>query len=422
MKWLKRAKRNEKGDIAIEALLGLIFFILSVMAVLMFSMIMRLEATTQYATDQVAKEVAQYFYIAEKAGVLPDAPASSTNTDQLNENFQKGQEAIQQFEKLYESSSELDVSSMNSWKNVGNNAQSAISAASSLKSSLQNTDWKSQLTILMNATMRSGAQRLLGCAVADPVCSALFPKYMSVSDLDAYLKANGVEEGKSGLHFEQSMFLADGYSINVVLNYRINLKAMTFGMYDGNLYVQQTACTAAWIHYRGVQETPQPGKTLWDNENDMMRGKQIVSKLEEGGQYGKAIKKGLGFDTYDESNNRLTKIESMNILKNKITSENEAGERVLNESELKNRLSRSINLLKTNKKKAEQDGVHMESDNAEKKMNGDTQYQLVVAMPKDAEKYSDQIQKCVENLAKEKGLSAEHIEVKVIYEEFPVES
>ena len=38
MNWLKRAKRNEKGDIAIEALLGLIFFILGVMAVLMFSM------------------------------------------------------------------------------------------------------------------------------------------------------------------------------------------------------------------------------------------------------------------------------------------------------------------------------------------------------------------------------------------------
>ena len=233
MKWLKQVKRNEKGDIAIEALLGLIVFILGFMAVLMFSMLIRLEASTQYAVDQVAKEVSQYYYIVEKAGLLPDSSAPQPDTTVINNNMNNAKDAIGDMQKLAGSLNSGNYDNiLGQIDAVGSNAEDAVNSAKKLKSGISGTDWNEQLGIILNLTVKSGTNRLVGCLIADPICSMLFPKYISASDLDAYLKANGIEDGKDGLHFERSTFLADGYTINVVLNYKVNLKALTFGMYD----------------------------------------------------------------------------------------------------------------------------------------------------------------------------------------------
>lgn len=431
MRRLKQIKCSEKGDIAIEALLGLIVFILGVMAVLMFSMLMRLEASTQYAVDQVAKEVSQYYYVVEKTGILPDSPQQSPSPDGLEQTLadgktvkEKAENAIQDFQSLAGSASSGDFENIfHQVEQSGNSAQEAVSAAKSLKNSLTTTNWNEQLGILLNLTVRSGVNRLVGCLIADPVCSMLFPKYISASDLDAYLKANGIEDGMDGMHFEQSTFLADGYTINVVLNYKVNLKALTFGMYDGDVYVQQTACTAAWIHYKGNStENLKNLFSLWDVQGQGVRGQKIVQYFEQKGDYGLSIKNGTGFDMYDESNHTLTKIKSIHFFDSKVTTKNEDGSYTLHEDVLKKRISQYMNeMYNEGEMKAKKKGtVTMEGSGEEKTLDEDTKYQMIIVVPEDAKQFSSDVDAIVAELITEKDLEKNGYQVKIVYDQCEV--
>ncbi len=62
-------KQNERGSFTIEAILSLSIFMFAFMAIVSLATIAKVESTTQYAIDQVAKEVAQYYYIAERVGM-----------------------------------------------------------------------------------------------------------------------------------------------------------------------------------------------------------------------------------------------------------------------------------------------------------------------------------------------------------------
>jgi len=72
--------KNERGSFTIEAILSLSLFMFGFMSIISLATIAKVESTTQYAIDQVAKEVAQYYYIAEKVGI-----ANTSNTDGVKE-------------------------------------------------------------------------------------------------------------------------------------------------------------------------------------------------------------------------------------------------------------------------------------------------------------------------------------------------
>lgn len=426
MKWLKQVKRNEKGDIAIEALLGLIVFILGFMAVLMFSMLIRLEASTQYAVDQVAKEVSQYYYIVEKAGLLPDSSAPQPDTTVINNNMNNAKDAIGDMQKLAGSLNSGNYDNiLGQIDAVGSNAEDAVNSAKKLKNGISGTDWNEQLGIILNLTVKSGTNRLVGCLIADPICSMLFPKYISASDLDAYLKANGIENGKDGLHFERSTFLADGYTINVVLNYKVNLKALTFGMYDGDIYVQQTACTAAWIHYKGSGTGDDKNLknlfSLWDIAGQGERGKKIVSYMETKGGYGLSIKNGTGFDLYDESSNTLTKIKSIHFFDSKVTAKNEDGTYTLDKKVLKSRVSQYMGEMYNEVDKVN-GKVTLEGSGEEKTLNDSTKYQMVIVVPENAKQFSGDIDAIVAELMEDKEFTGKGYKVKIVYDQCEMES
>lgn len=414
MKRITQFRQEESGDIAIEALLGLIVFILGVMAVLMFSMIMRLEATTQYAVDQVAKEVSEYYYIVEKSGILPNSPVEQKDATGVNNAIEKGNDAISQFESLYSSASNFDTSNItSSFKDVKDDANAAVNSAKALKNQITSTDWKEQLTILLQMTLHSGTDRIKGYVIANPVCSMLFPKYISTSDLDDYLKKNGIVDGKNGLHFENSSFLSDGYTINVVLNYKINLKQMTFGMYDGDIYVQQTACTAAWVHYKGAElETTMEEnikESIWDLPA-VVRGEKFVEVLKAEGTYGESVDAGVGFDMYDADGNVLTQVKSMNFYGTKATTKNEDGSYTLNEAEMKAMLRNHINAAKNSKKKMEA-SRKFKVNGEEQTLPEDAKYQLVLVVPEEAKEFDGEIKNMVDTLNKD------GVTVKIVYKD-----
>lgn len=61
--------KGEKGSFTIEAILSLSIFMFSFVAIVSLATIAKVESTTQYAIDQVAKEISQYYYLAERVGL-----------------------------------------------------------------------------------------------------------------------------------------------------------------------------------------------------------------------------------------------------------------------------------------------------------------------------------------------------------------
>ena len=62
--------KNESGSFTVEATLTLTLFMIAFLAIMSLSTIARIEGITQYAINQTAKEISQYYYIADKAGLI----------------------------------------------------------------------------------------------------------------------------------------------------------------------------------------------------------------------------------------------------------------------------------------------------------------------------------------------------------------
>ena len=61
--------KDEQGSFTIEATLCLTLFMTAFIAFISLAMIAKTESITQYALDQTAKEIAQYYYVADKMGI-----------------------------------------------------------------------------------------------------------------------------------------------------------------------------------------------------------------------------------------------------------------------------------------------------------------------------------------------------------------
>lgn len=62
--------KSETGSFTVEATLTLTLFMFAFLAIMSLSTIARIEGITQYAINQTAKEISQYYYIADKAGLV----------------------------------------------------------------------------------------------------------------------------------------------------------------------------------------------------------------------------------------------------------------------------------------------------------------------------------------------------------------
>ncbi len=263
---MKQKLHNESGSISIDALLGITMFTIAILAIMMISMLARVQSTMQYALSQTAKEVSGYFYMLDKTGVTK--LISGTDTEAAKEKVKDIDDTIgyvlefstntnnlkDEAFKIAEDAQNGNIS-LEEIKNVGNNVEEAKKTADKLLSSVDKItdDPVKQIKNILSVFAKSMANRAVGKYVAPWVCETIMPRYLggNRNSTDEMLKSMGIEKGLDGIDFSNSELLSDGRSIKLVAVYRLNPKAITLGMINlpdnQGILIRQTACTAAWL-------------------------------------------------------------------------------------------------------------------------------------------------------------------------------
>lgn len=304
--------KGERGSFTIEATLALPIFMFAFLAIVSLATIAKVESTTQFAINQVAKEIAQYYYIADRVGL------ANTDREGVKE-IDNTVQAIVDFANIAEKTdskySGMTASSMyemlEKMPDIANDVNDVGAAAQKLYASFGPIlkDPKGIISSLSVMMMKQVGQEVLSKVIAQPLCKALVPKYItSNGDADAALRKMGVVDGLNGLDFRMSSFLSDQRSINIVLVYRIKVNG--FGLFDETLVIKQTASTAAWV--KGVKlKNLDEGTSIWE-KGDFQRGKEFVDVLQKESPH-KAVREGVGVDIYDQDTNTFTSVHSMNV-------------------------------------------------------------------------------------------------------------
>ena len=310
--------KGEKGSFTVEAILSLSIFMFAFVTIVSLATIAKIESTTQYAIDQTAKEISKYTYIASRANLLVHPKDSAEATvDSIDEAVQ----SMYDFSDVLSSSTGGNGVTLNSeglsdmlsgmsgddFKSITASAQTVYNSFAPLMS-----DPKGAITALAQVVAQKGGSALVSRVIAQPLCKALLPKYITQQDdASAVLEKMGVVNGLDGLDFSLSTFLMDQRTINVVLVYEIDVKG--FGIFDQKLIVKQTASTAAWLaDTEGVKLSDVASKTSAWQKSDMERGKDYVSEL-QGENPHQGVKNGVGVDLYDQDSNTFTAVHSMNV-------------------------------------------------------------------------------------------------------------
>ena len=310
--------KGEKGSFTVEAILSLSIFMFAFVTIVSLATVAKIESTTQYAIDQTAKEISKYTYIASRANLLVHPKDSAEATvDSIDEAVQ----SMYDFSDVLSSSTGGNGVTLNSeglsdmlsgmsgddFKSITASAQNVYNSFAPLMS-----DPKGAITALAQVVAQKGGSALVSRVIAQPLCKALLPKYITQQDdASAVLEKMGVVNGLDGLDFSLSTFLMDQRTINVVLVYEIDVKG--FGIFDQKLIVKQTASTAAWLaDTEGVKLSDVASKTSAWQKSDMERGKDYVSEL-QGENPHQGVKNGVGVDFYDQDSNTFTAVHSMNV-------------------------------------------------------------------------------------------------------------
>jgi len=304
--------KNERGSFTIEAILSLSLFMFGFMSIISLATIAKVESTTQYAIDQVAKEVAQYYYIAEKVGI-----ANTSNTDGVKE-IDDAVEAIMNFTNTtttvaqdYSSTTaeELDSMVSNNFADVKDDINDVAAAAQQLANSFDFKDPQTTVSSLATMMIKQAGNEVMTKVIAQPLCKALVPKYItSNGDADETLKKMGVVNGLDGLDFRMSSFLSDQRSINIVVVYQIKVNG--YGIFDDTLVIKQTASTAAWVKGTSLEKVATT-ESNWE-KGSFDRGKAFVDELQNEAAE-KAVKEGVGVDIYEKSSNTFKSVHSLNV-------------------------------------------------------------------------------------------------------------
>lgn len=252
--------KNENGAIAIDAALGITFFLLSMCCIMFVSQFARLESQMQYAVDQTAKELSMYYYFADKLGLAnltSGADSNSKDREDLNKTIGAMMDFLGDAEDL--TSVDWDFSSLES--TVGTVTDAKDTVESLYKSGgkvyeqiiVIGEDPIGKMKFLLGVLANGAMQKV----VAPLLCKALLPKYIAENDkaVDTFLSNYGVKGGRDGLNYLYSSLLGDGRTISITVVYTVNTKKLTFGLIDKDLVLGQTAHTAAWVKPGGKLKT-----------------------------------------------------------------------------------------------------------------------------------------------------------------------
>ena len=311
-KFWAKIKNGDKGYFTIEAILSLSIFMFAFISLVSLAAIAKVESVTQYAINQAAKEISQYYYIAARVGLARTDQGGVAEIDESIQAIFDFTDSTKTVASNYSGGSSASLAGMmDTFENISNDVNTIGTAAQNVYSSLGPIldDPKGIIGSLSTMLLQQAKNELIGRIIAQPLCKALVPKYISSNgNADETLRKMGVVGGMDGLDFRMSSFLTDQRSINIVVIYQVEV--MGFGMFDRTITIKQTASTAAWVKEKSLSDAV--GSVSPWTKGDFERGAEFAARVKnENG--GKAVASGRGIDLYDQASNTFTEIYSMNV-------------------------------------------------------------------------------------------------------------
>ena len=259
---MNRKKRKEAGAIAIEAVLSLTIFMLAILALMMGSLLIRAQASMQYALNQTAKEISGYFYLLDKFGIASAVSGNATLSAQakvqpLNDSIGEivaftgnVKKTSGEYKQIVENAKNgnLTDEEIERIKNLPDDATTLKNEAKEIAGHLKDLtdDPKRLFSGVFQVFGKAMINTALSKYVTPFVCEALMPKYLTLNkNSSAFYQNTGIIE--STIDFDGSQMLADGRTISLVVTYEVDASKLTLGFYKKHLKFQQIASTCAWI-------------------------------------------------------------------------------------------------------------------------------------------------------------------------------
>ncbi len=255
---MKLRWKREEGAFSIDALLGITFFMISILALMFMALIIRVQANVQYALGQTAKEISGYYYLLDKCGLAAATTGgNSSRAKDVDEtigyviDFSDGSKEMGEDLSDFNLMDGISEDELNDLSENADNAKDLYETAGKIGNNLKTigSNPKEQIMGVLSVFAKTMVNRGLSYYVAPMVCKAIMPRYLSgdAASTNEYLESIGIEGGIDGMDFSQSQLLTDNRSIKLVVVYKLNTEALTFGIVKTELIFRQSASTAAWI-------------------------------------------------------------------------------------------------------------------------------------------------------------------------------
>lgn len=269
---LLKNRKDEKGNITIEATIALTTFLFMFLMIYSLITICRAQARIQVALDGTAKEISQYTYLYNITGLKTSVDGVHSRAGEIEDNVNgfigdvsKTLDGIQTIKDDVGGS--INVGSIeelnNQFDKIKTDLEKTGEDANAVKDTVQQTlaelsDNPQKLmlglgTVLASETLDLATSRI----IAEPVCKTLIQKHLKRSGndtADAFCKSVGIVQGTyltkknnfNGLDFSRSTIFADGSDeIVLVVTYKIRLLQLL--PIDAELTITQSAVTKGWL-------------------------------------------------------------------------------------------------------------------------------------------------------------------------------
>lgn len=246
---MRKSIKNESGEFAIDAVLGITFFMVSLTALMFICLIVRVQSNIQYALGQTAKEVSGYYYLVDKVGLAAATTGTDKKTD-VDETIKSVVDFSGSLKDTANSTIQLSEGDISSMKDAADNAQESYKIfTNDVLPKVRALDGDS-VTQVLSVFAKTAVNRAIGFYLAPLICEKLMPKYLSsqkFNNIDEYYEAVGI----SNVDFTGSEFLTDGRSIKIQVTYDLDISKYTLGFVKRTVTFRQVASTAAWVRPDG---------------------------------------------------------------------------------------------------------------------------------------------------------------------------
>ena len=255
---MKKFIKDETAEFAIDAILGITFFMITLIAIMFMALIIRVQSNIQYALGQTAKEISGYYYLVDKLGFAAISAGSiddKTDVDNVLKNVMDFSESTSNTVSSFQSFSIKDddlTTIKEQAKNVESNIQASAESFNKMKSSIECLNAGSVSQVL-SVFAKTGVNRVVSTLLAPIICEKMMPKYLSAkkySNIRDYYTAVGIDP--DSVKFTGSQFLADKRSIKIQITYDLDVSKYTLGFVTTPITFHQAASTAAWVRPDGT--------------------------------------------------------------------------------------------------------------------------------------------------------------------------